>query len=88
MRVAPFVITTNCTMIRIRNRIIPTTSELPATNELNVSITCPATAVAWSGLDASAERIMRVDAMFKTSRYSVVPSSSEGNTLKSSGLST
>ena len=88
IRVAPLVITTNCTMIRMINSTTPTTTLPLVTTEAKVWITPPAAASAASGLAASAARISRVVAMFSTSRISVVPSKTDGNTLKSSGLCT
>ena len=85
MRPAPLVITMNCTIMRIEKMITPTKSESPATNEPKALMTLPATPMASSGLCASAVRIRRVEAMLSTRRSSVVASSSEGNTLNSSG---
>ena len=85
MRVAPLVMTTNCTTTRMMKIITPTITDSPATKVPNASMTCPATAVASSGVAASAERISRVEAMFSTSRNSVVASNNDGNTLKSRG---
>ncbi len=84
MRPAPLVTTMNCTISRMPKMITPTNRLPPATNDPNALMTCPATPIASSGLSASAVRISRVEAMFSTSRMSVVASSSDGNTLKSS----
>ena len=88
MRVAPFVITTNCTTMRMMKMISPTTTDPPATKLPNASITRPATRVASVAVGASAERIRRVEATFSTSRYSVVASSMDGKTENSRALPT
>ncbi len=86
MRVAPLVITTNCTMTRMTKMIAPTTAFEPATKLANAWMTWPAAVLACSGSLVSIERMSRVDATLSTRRNSVVPSSSAGKTLKSSGL--
>jgi hypothetical protein len=90
MRVAPLVMTWNCTITRIRKMMMPTArppapAPPPATKPPKALMTWPATLRASSALSASAVRIRRVEAIFRTSRKSVVPSSSEGKTLNSSG---
>ncbi len=87
IRVAPLVITTNCTMTMIVKMMMPTITEDPATKVPKTSITLPAMYMADSGVGESALRISRVDATFRTSRKSVAPSSSAGKTLNSSGRS-
>ena len=81
IRVAPLVMTTNCTTIRIRNRITPITTDEPVTKDANASITLPAADTP----PASALRMSRVVAMLSTRRSSVVASSTDGKTLNSSG---
>ncbi len=90
MRPVPFVMTTNCTTEMIAKRITPTASEPAETNVLNAQITLPAAYWACSRLRpfSPAVRISRVVAMFSTRRNSVAPSSTDGNTLNSSGLRT
>ena len=87
MRVAPLVMTMNWTMTRIRKMTMPTKSEEPATKSPKAMMTWPATPAASSGVLASAVRMRRVEATLRTRRKSVVASSSEGKTLKSSGWS-
>ena len=74
-RPAPAVMTTNCTMTRIRKITRPTTRLPPTTTCPNASMTLPA---------SPSVRIRRVEEMFSDSRISVVTSSSAGKTLKSS----
>ncbi len=45
IRPAPLVMTMNWTTMRMRNRITPTTTELPVTKSAKPSMTLPATAV-------------------------------------------
>ena len=74
----------NCTIMMMPKMMMPTNRESPATKVPKALMTLPATPIADSGLDASAVRMSRVDAMLSTSRSSVVASSSEGKTEKSS----
>ncbi len=86
-RIAPRVMTTNWITTRIANRITPTVSDPLVTNSLKAQMTFPAARRACSIVAPSppAVRIRRVEATFSTSRPSVASSSSEGNTLRSSG---
>ena len=66
--------------------IVPTTALEPATKFANAWITWPAAVDAVAGSFDSIERISRVVATLRTRRNSVVPRSSAGNTLNSSGF--
>src|SRR5690606_18233203 len=75
-RSAPLVMTTNCTMVRIRNTTRPTIRLPPTTKLPNVSMMWPA---------SPCSRISRVVAMEMPSRNRVVTSSTEGKDEKDSG---
>ena len=82
MRVAPLVITTKFTVIRMTNTMVPMTKSPLMTKLAKPAMTWPAA----SGPSLPLERMSRVVAMLSASRNSVASSSTVGKAEKSSGL--
>ena len=81
MRVAPLVMTTKFTVIRMTNTMVPMTKSPLITKLAKPAMTCPAA----SGPSLPLERMSRVVAMLSDSRSRVASSSTVGKAEKSSG---